>query len=49
MPPTSIGGSPLSPLNRESAAYGGIETQTNELLGNFPGVSAVQASFGLAN
>jgi hypothetical protein len=49
LPPTSIGGNPLSPLNRGSAAYGGIETQTNEQLGNFPGVSAVQASFGLAN
>lgn len=40
---------PLSALNRGSAAYGGIETQTNEAIRNMPGVSPIQSQFGLAN
>ena len=49
LPPTAIGGSPLSPLNRGSAAFGGIESQTNEYAPTLPGASPVQELFGLAN
>jgi len=49
LPSTAIGGSPLSPLNRGSAAFGGIESQTNEYAPALPGASPVQELFGLAN
>jgi len=42
MPPTSIGGSPLSPLNRGSAAYGGIETEAEEFAQSLIGASMVR-------
>ena len=42
LPPLAIGASPLSPLNRGSAAYGGIESQTNEYAPSLPGASLIQ-------
>jgi hypothetical protein len=38
----------LSPLNQQSAAYGGIETKTNQNMGDF-GATWVQQATGLAN
>lgn len=42
LPPTSISGSPLSPLNRGSAAYGGIETESEEYAQSLIGASMIR-------
>jgi len=44
-----IGSNPLSPLNRDSAAYGGIESQTNEYAPTLPGASPLADLIRLAN
>lgn len=44
-----IGSSPLSPLNRDSAAFGGIESQTNEYAPTLPGASPLADLIRLAN
>ena len=49
VPPSPERSDPLSSLNKDSAAFGGIERQTNEQLGSFPGIGPIQSQFGLAN
>jgi len=44
-----IGSNPLSPLNQDSAAYGGIESQTNEYAPTLPGSSPLADLIRLAN